>query len=160
MGTVAGSVRATRERMGKETAVIWVDAHADINTPETSESGNVHGMPLAMLGGLVPSSPGMPFDWLESRVYGGQKPVVDLKKLVYIGLRDVDVGEQEIIDYYSIKAYTRKDIQMYVDHCHTSPELLELFETHMLTLVQVWYRQSIERHTEIHGRRNSHSFVI
>ena len=111
MGTVSGSVRGTRERLGKEPAVIWVDAHADINTPETSESGNIHGMPLAMLAGLVPAAPGMPFDWLYS---GNRKPFVDLKKLVYIGLRDVDEGEQEIIDHYGIKAYTRADVRMYV----------------------------------------------
>src|ERR1700749_3967104 len=43
IGTISGTAKAIRERLGREMAVIWVDAHADINTPETSDSGNIHG---------------------------------------------------------------------------------------------------------------------
>lgn len=53
VGTISGTAKAVRERLGREMAVIWVDAHADINTPEISDSGNIHGMPLAFLSGLA-----------------------------------------------------------------------------------------------------------
>ena len=70
--------------------IIWVDAHADINTPEGSESGNMHGMPLAFLCGLVPYANTLPgFEWFV--------PCVDPKEIVYIGLRDVDSFERRII---------------------------------------------------------------
>lgn len=53
MGTISGTAKAIRERLGREIAVVWVDAHADINTPESSPSGNIHGMPVAFLTGLA-----------------------------------------------------------------------------------------------------------
>lgn len=56
IGTVSGVAKAVRERLGREVALIWVDAHADINTPETSGSGNVHGMPVAFLTRLARGS--------------------------------------------------------------------------------------------------------
>jgi arginase len=48
-----GGAKAIRERLGREMAVVWVDSHADINTPETSGSGNIHGMPVAFVMGLT-----------------------------------------------------------------------------------------------------------
>ncbi|KAL9110385.1 MAG: hypothetical protein Q9227_005116 [Pyrenula ochraceoflavens] len=105
IGTISGTARAVRERTpGKEIAVIWVDAHADINTPETSESGNVHGMPVAFLTGLAKSDRKDVFGWLE------EDQMISVTKLVYIGLRDVDRLEKEILRDNKIKAFSMHDI--------------------------------------------------
>lgn len=104
IGTVSGTAKATRERLGREMAVIWVDAHADINTPEASPSGNIHGMPVAFLTGLAEEKREEIFGWLKSE----QK--LSLKKLVYIGLRDVDRTEKQILKEHGIKAFSMHDI--------------------------------------------------
>lgn len=104
IGTISGTAKAIRERLGKEIAVIWVDAHADINTPETSYSGHIHGMPLAFLTGLANDQPGRPFGWLEDN----QR--ISVKKLVYIGLRDVDRAEKKILRELGIKAFSMHDV--------------------------------------------------
>ncbi|MCJ1287215.1 Arginase, catabolizes arginine to ornithine and urea [Xylographa opegraphella] len=113
IGTIAGTSRAIKERLGRDIAVIWVDAHADINTPETSASGNIHGMPVAFLTGLAKEDKDDVFGWLgkaggRSEEEGGG--VLGLKKLVYIGLRDVDRGEKEILRKHGIKAFSMHDI--------------------------------------------------
>ena len=108
IGTVAGASRAIKERLGREIAVIWVDAHADINTPETSDSGNIHGMPVAFLTGLAKGEKNEMFGWL------GEEPKLSLKKLVYIGLRDVDKGEKKILREHGIRAFSMHDIDRYV----------------------------------------------
>lgn len=107
IGTVAGTSRAIKERLGREMAVIWVDAHADINTPETSESGNIHGMPVAFLTGLAKEGRPDVFGWL------GEEKALSLKKLVYIGLRDIDKGEKKILREHGIKAFSMHDIDKY-----------------------------------------------
>lgn len=104
IGTVAGTAKAIRERLGREMALIWVDAHADINTPETSDSGNIHGMPVAFLTRLAKESRKDVFGWLEDDM------MVSVKKLVYIGLRDVDRGEKQILRENGIKAFSMHDI--------------------------------------------------
>jgi arginase len=104
IGTISGTAKAMRERLGRDMAVIWVDAHADINTPETSDSGNIHGMPLAFLTGLATEEEGKPFGWLKD----DQR--VSVKKLVYIGLRDVDRGEKKLLRDHGIKAFSMHDI--------------------------------------------------
>lgn len=110
IGTVSGVARAVRERSAagefasSEIAVIWVDAHADINTPETSDSGNIHGMPVSFLTRLATSSQPGVFDWLE------EHHTISTKKLVYIGLRDVDLGEKRILRENGIKAFSMHDI--------------------------------------------------
>lgn len=104
IGTISGTAKAVRERMGREMAVIWVDAHADINTPETSDSGNIHGMPVSFLTGLTSDEKEKPFGWLEA----DQK--ISPAKLVYIGLRDVDRGEKKILRENNIKAFSMHDI--------------------------------------------------
>ncbi|RMD39734.1 hypothetical protein DV735_g5384, partial [Chaetothyriales sp. CBS 134920] len=108
IGTVAGTSKAIRERLGKEIAVIWVDAHADINTPETSDSGNVHGMPVAFLTGLAKSQEKGIFDWLGREF--DSSPALSVTKLVYIGLRDVDRGEKQILRENKIKAFSMHDV--------------------------------------------------
>lgn len=107
IGTVSGVARAIRERFPgtqNEVAVIWVDAHADINTPETSDSGNIHGMPVSFLTGLATSSDKGIFDWLDD------SHRISAKKLVYIGLRDVDAGEKKILRENGIKAFSMHDV--------------------------------------------------
>lgn len=104
IGTVAGTARAVRERLGREIAVIWVDAHADINTPETSPSGNVHGMPMSFLTDLARDDKDEFFGWLTD------EHRISLRKLVYIGLRDVDPAEKRILRENGIKAFSMFDI--------------------------------------------------
>lgn len=104
IGTVSGTARAIRERLGKEMAVIWVDAHADINTPETSDSGNIHGMPVSFLAGLASDDNEETFGWLKDH------HKISTTKLVYIGLRDVDRGEKKILRDHGIKAFSMHDI--------------------------------------------------
>lgn len=104
IGTVSGTAKAIRERLGREIAVIWVDAHADINTPETSDSGNIHGMPVSFLTGLATEKAKDMFGWLQ------QDQLISPKKLVYIGLRDIDRGEKKILREHGIKAFSMHDI--------------------------------------------------
>lgn len=104
VGTVSGTAKAIRERLGREIAVIWVDAHADINTPETSDSGNIHGMPVAFLTGLATEKRPDIFGWLKD------EHRLSTQKLVYIGLRDVDRGEKKILRENGIKAFSMHDI--------------------------------------------------
>lgn len=105
IGTISGTAKATRERLnGREMAVIWVDAHADINTPETSDSGNIHGMPVAFLTGLAKTDRKDVFGWLQS------DQLISVNKLVYIGLRDVDRGEKQILRENGIRAFSMHDI--------------------------------------------------
>ena len=85
MGTLAGLTKARGEAPG----LVWVDAHSDINSPDSSPSGNVHGMPL----------------W-----FALQKGYADPKRTVQIGLRDVDASEKENLRKSGVKAYTMSDV--------------------------------------------------
>jgi arginase len=101
IGTVSGVARsASRGRTG----VIWVDAHADFNTPETSPSGNIHGMPLAAITGL-----GHP----ELVGIGGPGASVRTEDVIIIGLRSVDVEEKNLLREAGVRVYTMKDIDAY-----------------------------------------------
>ncbi|KAL3477553.1 arginase [Aspergillus californicus] len=104
IGSISGIAKATRERLGREIGVIWVDAHADINVPEMSPSGNIHGMPMAFLTGLAKEEKRDIFGWL------GEEHLVNLRKLVYIGLRDVDRGEKKLLRENGIKAFSMHDV--------------------------------------------------
>ncbi|KAL4969517.1 arginase [Aspergillus stella-maris] len=104
IGSISGIARATRERLGREIGVIWVDAHADINIPEMSPSGNIHGMPMAFLTGLAKEEKKDVFGWLK------EEHLVNLRKLVYIGLRDVDRGEKKLLRENGIKAFSMHDV--------------------------------------------------
>ena len=107
IGTIAGTAKAVRERLGRDLAVIWVDAHADINTPETSGSGNIHGMPVAFITGLAKEDNEDIFGWIKD------EHMISVKKLVYIGLRDVDKGEKKILKEHGIRAFSMHDIDRY-----------------------------------------------
>jgi len=80
-----GSIRGAAKH--KKLGVIWVDAHADFNTPETTPSGNIHGMPLAALCGF--GDPSLVSLWDET------PPVLDPKRVAVIGARDLDAGEKK-----------------------------------------------------------------
>jgi len=106
LGTVDGHLQAKDNNV----SVLWVDAHADLNTNKTSATGNIHGMPLALLAKELsdywPYLPGM--DW--------QKPVISIRNIAYIGLRDVDVYERLVIDKLGITAFGIEDIEKYGIH--------------------------------------------
>jgi arginase len=100
----AGSVAATadwvRRTSSKPIGLVWVDAHADMNTPATTETGNVHGMPLAALLGDEPHE-------LASI---GSRPSVLPQHTVLIGIRNLDQREKEQIRASGVHVFTMKDI--------------------------------------------------
>ncbi len=100
MGTVAGVSRFYRER-SQAIGLLWFDAHGDINTPETSLSGNVHGMPVAHILGL---------GLKEFTHLAGFAPMVSAKNSVLIGVRELDPGEKDHIRQLGLKVFTMKDI--------------------------------------------------
>ncbi|KAG0677904.1 Arginase, catabolizes arginine to ornithine and urea [Pichia californica] len=81
--------------------IVWVDAHADINTPSTTESGNLHGCPVAFAMGLDKENWPPHFKWLDSL-----KNYVKPSQITYIGLRDVDQGEKKILKDLGITAFS------------------------------------------------------
>ena len=82
--------------------VIWIDAHADLNLPSFSLTGNLHGMPMSILLNLNNVS-SYNFKWLEQ--------YLSPEKLIYIGLRDLDPFEEDIIQKLKIKNFTRRSIR-------------------------------------------------
>ncbi|HVQ29415.1 MAG TPA: arginase, partial [Vicinamibacteria bacterium] len=100
MGTLAGLSRhfhARKEKIG----LVWFDAHADANTAETSPSGNIHGMPLAVALGLgAPSLVNL----------AGFSPMVDGSRAALVGIRDVDPAERPNVRASGIGAFTMRDI--------------------------------------------------
>jgi arginase len=101
-GTVAG-ISSWYQQRGERVGLIWFDAHADMNTPETSPSGNVHGMPLASCLGYGPE---------ELAGLGERLPMVDAKNAVLIGIRDVDQGEREMVAKSGIKAFSMRELDI------------------------------------------------
>jgi arginase len=101
VGTISGVSEFYRRR-GEKIGVLWIDAHSDINTPDTSPSGNVHGMPLAALLGLGPEALG--------NLYG-YAPKIAPENTVLIGVRDIDAAERENIRRAGMtEVYTMRDI--------------------------------------------------
>jgi arginase len=100
IGTVSGVSRHFRER-GQRVGLIWLDAHADMNTPETSPSGNIHGMPLACLLGMGPA---------ELADLVGYRPKVAAENTVIVGLREVDMTERPQVRESGVRAFTMRDI--------------------------------------------------
>jgi arginase len=105
-GTVAG-LSAWHERRGARVGLIWFDAHGDMNTPETTASGNVHGMPLACcLGRGVP----------ELVELGPRVPMVDARSTVLVGVRDLDHKEQGEVRESGVRVFTAREIDMHGIH--------------------------------------------
>ncbi len=104
-GSVAGVAQFYR-RKSEKIGLLWIDAHTDINTPETSPSGNVHGMPLAALLWLGPEP-------LAQVMVGegGYAPKIAPENTVLIGIRDVDAAERENLRRAGLaEVYTMRDI--------------------------------------------------
>jgi arginase len=99
-GTVSGVSQFFHQR-NESIGLIWLDAHADMNTPESSPSGNVHGMPLACIVGLGP---------LELTSLFGYKPKVAPRNTAIVGLRDVDQTERPNVRKSGVHAFTMRDI--------------------------------------------------
>jgi arginase len=99
-GTVAGVAEFYR-RQSQKIGLIWIDAHTDINTPESSPSGNVHGMPLAATMGLGPPELSNIFDF---------SPKVNPENCVLVGVRDIDAIEKENVRRAGIEVFTMRDI--------------------------------------------------
>lgn len=106
IGTIAGLSAFCRKRK-KKFSVLWIDAHGDMNTPETSPSGNVHGMPLAVCVGLGP---------LELTSIGGQFVKVEPKNVVLLGIRELDSAEKTKIKEIGVNVFTMEDIDKYGIH--------------------------------------------
>ncbi len=97
------AISAHYHEKGEEIGLIWFDAHADINTPETSPSGNIHGMPLAVILGHGNK---------ELTTLGGDFPKLNSKYLAHIGARDIDAGEREQVERLGLRDnfFTMSDI--------------------------------------------------
>ena len=100
----AGSVAAASahaRKSGRPLGLIWVDAHADMNNPSSSESGNVHGMPLAALLGTGPS---------ELAHFGDASPAVLAKHTALVGIRNLDDVEKQIVRASNVHVFTMKEV--------------------------------------------------
>ncbi|MEL6348488.1 MAG: arginase [Myxococcota bacterium] len=100
IGTISGMARALRKR-GQQMGVLWVDAHTDMNTPESSPSGNIHGMPLAVLLGQGPQT------LVE---IAGDEPALDPRNVCVIGARDIDRTEAERVRASGVRVYTMSEL--------------------------------------------------
>lgn len=100
VGTVSGMAEAFR-RQKKSLGLMWFDAHADMNTPEISPSGNVHGMPMASILGYGPP---------ELTSIFGFTPKLPPSNVVMIGIREVDRQERELVKKSGVRVFTMKEI--------------------------------------------------
>jgi arginase len=100
IGTLAGVARHFHTR-GQGVGLIWFDAHADFNTPQSSPSGNVHGMPLAAAVGIGPD---------ELAKFYGIDPKIKPQNAVLVGVRDIDAQEKELLASSAVRVFTMRDI--------------------------------------------------
>ena len=100
VGSFSGAASYFKQR-NETLGLIWFDAHADMNTPDTTPSGNIHGMPLAALLGY-----GVP----ELTNVAGFSPKLDPRLCVHVGARDIDAGERELIRKVGMRFFTMREI--------------------------------------------------
>jgi arginase len=100
IGTLAGAAKHF-QKLQQAIGLIWFDAHADFNTPETSPSGNVHGMPLAAAVGVGPK---------ELAGFYDIAPKVKPQNTVLLGVRDIDAKERELLAASAVRVFTMRDI--------------------------------------------------
>lgn len=100
IGSIGGALLAR-----PELGVIWVDAHGDFNTPETSPSGNIHGMPLSFLAGEMKKHPLPSFSWLKNFLSPDQ--------LVLVGIRSIDPEERELMKKWGVQVFTMTEIDRF-----------------------------------------------
>jgi arginase len=103
MGSVAGVAGHFREK-GERLGLLWFDAHGDMNTPESTNSGNVHGMPLSHVLGSGDE---------ELATIGGFRPKVQAGNACLIGIRDLDEREKRLIADSGIRVFTMRDLDRY-----------------------------------------------
>ncbi|MBP2562835.1 arginase [Neorhizobium galegae] len=99
MGSVPGMARYASE-IGRPLFVLWLDAHTDFNTPETSPSGNIHGMPVAFFTGQAEFAP----------ILDSARPMVDPKNVFQIGIRSVDEIERKLIADHGVNVFDMRAI--------------------------------------------------
>ncbi|RED53434.1 arginase [Aestuariispira insulae] len=100
VGSIAGVAKHCHEA-GKSLSVLWLDAHADFNTPDTSPSGNIHGMPIACLAGHGPK---------ELTGLGHAVPILDPTNVIQVGIRSVDAAEKELVAENGLTVYDMRQI--------------------------------------------------
>lgn len=100
IGSISAVARHCREQ-GRRLRVLWLDAHADFNTPELTPSGNLHGMPVACLCGLGPA---------ELTRLGGEGPALRPEQLRQLGIRSVDPGERLLVHEQGLEVYDMRYI--------------------------------------------------
>jgi arginase len=105
-GTVSG-IAAFCRREGKRLGLLWVDAHGDINTPESSPSGNIHGMPVAALLGFGPE---------KLTGIGGKFQKIDPANVALVGIRSLDEGEKRRLKETGVQVHTMSDIDRHGIH--------------------------------------------
>lgn len=106
VGTVSG-IAAFAQGQGKRIGLLWIDAHGDINTPETSPSGNIHGMPVAALLG---------FGLKELTGVGGKAPKLAPQNVALVGIRSLDTGEKHRLKETGVQVHTMADIDRHGVH--------------------------------------------
>ena len=100
IGTISGMAKHLR-RQNKDLGVFWCDAHADMNTPDTSPSGNIHGMPLSVLLGKGPK---------ELVSISGRAPALKPENVVIFGVRQVDPKEAKVVKELGVRVFTMSEI--------------------------------------------------
>ena len=106
VGTVSG-IAAHAQLKDQRVGLLWIDAHGDINTPETSPSGNIHGMPLAALLG---------FGAGELTGVAGPPPKVHPANVALVGIRSLDAGEKKRLKETGVQVHTMSDIDRHGVH--------------------------------------------
>jgi arginase len=102
MGTVA-AISSFHHRRGERIGLLWFDAHGDMNTPASSPSGNIHGMPCAVCLGRGPD---------ELTRIGERYPMVDVRNAAIVGVRDLDLSERREILESGVKVFTMREVDM------------------------------------------------
>ncbi len=117
--TAAGTIMGLKKYYhDKRLGVVWIDAHADLHTPFTTPSGNMHGMPLAMVGGIDniecqindPKEETIDF-WNQIKQIGSDKPKISLSDVVFISARDLEQPENFLLEKYNIKNFTTDEVR-------------------------------------------------
>ena len=113
-GTICGIKKADPD---KRLGVIWIDAHADFHSPYTTPSGNMHGMPLAMVSALDNEACEVndveeetEALWERIKQIGGRGPKISPSDVVFIGVRDTEEPENHIIEQFGIKNFTTEEV--------------------------------------------------
>src|ERR1019366_1314304 len=90
-----GGISAALDFFDGDLGLLWIDAHADINSPGTTASGNLHGMPIAALAGMASGSSGViDREWMELQAALVPRRTLDIQSTIWYGLRDVDPAER------------------------------------------------------------------